>query len=270
MIKAIMETPDLRSYVSTNDLYGSEGFEKMKSLKPQLYKLANASGGSSKPKLAHTEVLYQHEIINSDNFKAEDAMYVGGVRVQSFSDFMTNMVFDYMEMFADMEAKGLTGHSYTKVKEYALLFGKTGMKINLSIIPAGFDPNVYTAEQIKELKKNDRKAWDKLRENAGLDANGNYMFDPESFDWDLALEIQNLDGYDQNVGTICVGVSDNHIWKMLDDPNVCMIIPYHRSGINGLVAEKMGISTYNDYTLKQNTRFMGGKGRPKKIGKSKS
>lgn len=267
MARAIINNPDLRGYVSTESLYGSEGFEQLKANKPKLYDLVNNSGGSSKPKLAHTEILYMNEIVNNDMFKAEDAKKVGGVRVQSFSDFMTNMVFDYVQMFGDMEAKGLTGHSYTKVKEYAILFGKSGMKINMSIIPAGFDSRKYTAADIRELRKNNRKEWNKLRENAGLDEDGNYMFDQESFDWDLALEIQNLDGYDKNVGTICVGVSDKHIFKMLDDDNVCMIIPYHRSGINPEVALAMGINVFNDYTKKQNTCFKNAKGnRGRKVG----
>lgn len=267
MVRALMNNPDLRSKVSTNDLYGSKGFEALQQASPELFKLVNASGGSSKPKLAHTEVTYFNEIINSPKFNPEEAKKVGGVRLQSFSDFMANMVFDYVQMFADMEAKQLTGHSYTKVKEYALLFGKTGMKINLSLIPAGFDPDVYTAEQIAGMKKKS-KEFLKLKENAGLKENGDYMFDDESFDFDLAVEIQNLDGYDKNVGTICVGVSDKHILKMLDDDRICMIIPYHRSGISPLVADKMGISTFNDYTNKQNTRMRGANGRLRKIGKN--
>ena len=254
MARALMNNPSLRAKVSTNDMYGSSGFEALQKANPTLFKLVNASGGSSKPKLAHTEVTYFNEIINSPKFNPEEARKVGGVRLQSFSDFMTNMVFDYVQMFGDMEAKNLTGHSYTKVKEYALLFGKTGMKINLSLIPAGFDSDVYTAEDIAKMKKKS-KEFLKLKENAGLKENGDYMFDKESFDFDLAVEIQNLDGYDKNVGTICVGVSDKHILKLLGDDRICMVIPYHRSGISPLVADKMGISTFNDYTNKQNTRM---------------
>ena len=267
MARALMNNPSLRAKVSTNDMYGSSGFEALQKANPELFRLVNASGGSSKPKLAHTEVTYFNEIINSPKFNPEEAKKVGGVRLQSFSDFMTNMVFDYVQMFGDMEAKKLTGHSYTKVKEYALLFGKTGMKINLSLIPAGFDSDVYTAEDIAKMGKKS-KEFLKLKENAGLKENGDYMFDKESFDFDLAVEIQNLDGYDKNVGTICVGVSDKHILKLLGDDRICMVIPYHRSGISPLVADKMGISTFNDYTNKQNTRFKKANGKPgKKVGK---
>ena len=267
MARALMNNPSLRAKVSTNDMYGSSGFEALQKANPELFRLVNASGGSSKPKLAHTEVTYFNEIINSPKFNPEEAKKVGGVRLQSFSDFMTNMVFDYVQMFGDMEAKNLTGHSYTKVKEYALLFGKTGMKINLSLIPAGFDSDVYTAEDIAKMGKKS-KEFLKLKENAGLKENGDYMFDKESFDFDLAVEIQNLDGYDKNVGTICVGVSDKHILKLLGDDRICMVIPYHRSGISPLVADKMGISTFNDYTNKQNTRFKKSNGKPgKKVGK---
>ena len=269
MARALINDPSLRAYVSRNDMYGSEGFSSIRDNNPELYKLVNASGGSSKPKLAHGEVNFRNEIILDNGFNEQAAREVGGVRFQSFSDFMTNMVFDYVQAFSELEAKNLPAHSYTKVKEYALLFGKTGMKINLSIIPAAFDSNAYTAEQIADMRKNDKRSFNQLRENAGLDANGNYIFDPESFDWDLAVEISNLDGYDKNVGTICVGVSYNHIVKMLGDDNVQMVIPYHRSGINPIVADKMGISLYNDYTLKQNTRFRKENGKPgKKIGKS--
>ena len=272
MIRAIINDPSLRSKVTSQDMYGSESFGAMKELKPSLYKLVNASGGASKPKLPHAEINYRHEIAFSNKFNEESARRVGGVRCQSFSDFMVNMVFDYMEMFADLEAKNLPAHSYTKVKEYGLIFGKTGMKINLSIIPAGFDKSVYTAEEIADIRKNDPKLYKQLRENAGLDANGNYIFDEESFGeskdkengygWKLAIEMQNLEGYDKNVGTICVGVSDKHIFKLLADPDVCMIIPYHRSGIDSVIAEKMGVHVFNDYTLKQNTRFRKANGKP--------
>ena len=317
MAKALYNKPNLRKKLELGDLYASSAFMNIKSGDKDFYKLVNGHQGSAKPKIPFLEVRYDNEIIeghvNKDGqkikFEPEVARKVGGIRLQSFSDFMINTVFDYMEAIAQMDAKGLTAHSYTKVEDYVRLFGQTGMKINMSIIPKVADisdelrtfiKNKLTNKKTGALKpesslsnrvKNDpmyqeylkakstaglgimsieeynsldakRKA-ELIKENSlKLSEDGShysyYLFDDESFNWLTAKEIQDTEGYDANCGTICVGVSDEHIWKLLSDPDVKMVIPYHKSSLNPVVAQMMNIGLYNDYTTKQNTRYANG------------
>ena len=51
-----------------------------------------------------------------------------------------------------------------------------------------------------------------------------------------------------------MGVSDQNILKMLDDPDIRMIIPYHKSSLNHILAVMMNINQYEYYTLQQSTR----------------
>jgi hypothetical protein len=92
-----------------------------------------------------------------------------------------------------------------------------------------------------------------------LDANGEYVWqEGETFPYEEAIAIQNAEGYRENCGTIAVGVSDAHIEKMLSDDNIRMVIPYHKSGLNPLVAKHNNIDQFQDYTNEQNTRDANG------------
>lgn len=277
MAKLLLTNPDMRKHLQLGDLYGSRAFGNIKRGNEDLFKIINSHQGVAKPKSPYVEVTYNNEIITSDSFKSEKARNIGGVRVQSFSDFMTNMVFDYMEMVAELQAKGLTAQSYTKVEEFAKIFGQTGIKINLSIIPratvlstkdyllldkktqefykqySGLE--LFTKEEYNALS--DEQKAELSKRGLGLSRDGNYytayIFEDESYNWDNALKLQATPGYSKNVGTVCVGVSDEHIWKMLSDDNVKMIIPYHSSSLNKAVAEMINIGAYNEYTEYQNT-----------------
>ena len=68
------------------------------------------------------------------------------------------------------------------------------------------------------------------------------------------MAIQNAEGYSKNCGVIAVGISDEHIEKMLNDPNIPFIIPYHKSSLNAIVARMTNIDQYKDYTNVQNTK----------------
>ena len=162
---------------------------------------------------------------------------MGGVRIQSFSDYVPRMVFDYVQMIYDLAATKLPAHAYTKEAAFAKQFGLTGVKINMSLIPAIAKGGIAP----------------------GLDANGNYVWAGESFDFETAKQIQNAEGYTENCGTICVGVSDMHIRKLLADPDIRMVIPYHKSGLNPIVAHMNRIAEFTDYTSSQNTLDKEGK-----------
>lgn len=234
--KYIRENAAARKLVSRSDFLSSYGFGNVKRENPELLGLYNSKKGSAGPKAAFGDVQYLNDILPRRNWSAKKAYAVGGVRAQSFSDYVPRMVFDYAQMIADLSAKKLPAHAYTKEPLFVKQFGLTGMKINMSLIPAVSDGGV----------------------SAGLDANGNYVWADESFDYDTAMDIQKADGYRDNCGTICVGVSDAHIRKLMSDPNIRMVIPYHKSGLNPIVAHMVKISEFTDYTDFQNTRYANG------------
>ena len=234
--KYIRENAAARKLVQRSDFLASDGFSTVKRENPELLKIYNSKKGSAGPKAAFGDVQYLNDILHKGNWRAKKAYAVGGVRAQSFSDYVPRMVFDYMQMIAELSAKKLPAHAYTKEALFVKQFGLTGMKINMSLMPAMVEGGVAP----------------------GLDANGNYAWADESFDYDTAVELQNAEGYRNNCGTICVGISDAHIRKLMSDPNIRMVIPYHKSGINPVVAHMMRIGEYPDYTGYQNTRYADG------------
>lgn len=228
--------PSDRKLLSRGDFMSTAGFDAVKISKPGILKLYNSKKGTGGPKAAQSDVQYLNDILSSKKFNRGAAYDVGGVRVQSFSDYVPRLVFDYVQMIGDLAAKRLPAHAYTKEPLFAKQFGLTGMKINMSLMPA---------------KGNGKYA--------GLNADGSYAWARESFPAEEAFRIQADPEYGKNVGTIAVGISDEHIWKMLSDPYIRMVIPYHKSGINPVVALKLKIGEYTDYTGQQNTRRRDGK-----------
>lgn len=223
--------PSDRKLLSRGDFMSTAGFDAVKISKPGILKLYNSKKGTGGPKAAQSDVQYLNDILSSKKFNRGAAYDVGGVRVQSFSDYVPRLVFDYVQMIGDLAAKRLPAHAYTKEPLFAKQFGLTGMKINMSLMPA---------------KGNGKYA--------GLNADGSYAWARESFPAEEAFRIQADPEYGKNVGTIAVGISDEHIWKMLSDPDIRMVIPYHKSGINPAVAVKLNIGEYTNYTDQQNTR----------------
>lgn len=230
--KYIKSDPEARKLLTRGDFMSSGGFDAVKSQNETILSLYNSKKGSGGPKAAFGDTQYLNEIIKRYQWTPKKAYEVGGVRVQSFSDYVPRLVFDYTQMVYDLAAKQLPAHAYTKESIFAMQFGLSGIKINLSLIPAVVEDGIAP----------------------GLDANGNYVFAGESFDYELAKRIQNAEGYSENCGTICVGISDEHIRKLLDDPDIRMVIPYHKSGLNPIVAHMNKISSFKNYTNFQNTR----------------
>lgn len=241
----LRDNPADRKLVRRGDFISTAGFDRVKKDNPALLSLYNSKKGSAGPKASFSDVQYLSEVLEQKFFKRDAAYAVGGVRIQSFSDYMPRLFFDYAQMIADLAAKKLPAHGYTKEALFAQQFGQTGVKINLSLVPKVVEGGVAP----------------------GLDANGNYVWqEGQSFGsavsdkdngkagFDLAVQIQNAEGYGDNCGTIAVGVSDRHIEKMLDDPDIRMIIPYHKSGLNPVVAAMNKIDKFENYTNYQNTR----------------
>lgn len=232
--KLIHDHPELRGFLKKSDLIGTVGLDSIKKNAPELYQRVLNKKGSATPKPMQEFTPYNHELADISDL-ATRAKDVGGVRMFSFSDFTIDQVFDYMQVIADLHSKKATMHTYTKVISFARIFGKTGIKINMSMIP-NIDKSVS-------------------RENAGLDSEGNLLWSEFGVDYDEAVALMTQEGYSQNVGTTTIGVSDNHIRKLLANEYTNYVIPYHRSGINKLVAKMSDIDYYKDYTLQQRTRY---------------
>lgn len=221
-------------YIPTLDeLTTTDGLKKLKKEHPQAHKdfmKKMSSLGSSNPKIVQLRTDYRGDIRKLKGDAIEKIVRIGGLRVQSFSDFETPHLIDMMQAVLDMAGKKLTSQAYTKVPNFAWVFGDTGIKINLSL----------------------------LAEGNGLDENGNLIFSSsEGMDFEEAMRLR--DRYSQNVGTIIVGANDAHIRAAMADPRIDYIIPFHRSGWGQNELKKVGVlQTYTDYQATQNERMLDG------------
>lgn len=253
--KFLRENPSQRRLVDATDFIDANGFEAVKANNEALLSLYNSKKGSGGPKASFGDVQYLNDILKKEGaFDVDKAYAVGGVRLQSFSDFVPHMYFDYMQLFAELAAKKLPAHAYTKEVLFAKIFGLTGLKINMSLVPSVVDGGVAPG-----LDADGNYAW----ADAIKDKDGNIIQQAQSFPFDEAMAIQNAEGYSKNCGVIAVGISDEHIEKMLDDPNIPYIIPYHKSSLNAIVARMTNIDQYKDYTKVQNTKLSDGTNLPK-------
>ena len=188
---------------------------------------------------------------------------IGGARIQSFSDFMIENVFDYIQIFADLSAKRLPLHGYTKEIVALRLFGMTGAKWNGSLIAhvdramgkeyAGLLPASEAKDGSAILVHTEDGDYaigfdDYARHKA---TNGKSFIQSIGMKDIVALQLDPR--YSSYVGSITIGVSDKQILAMLDSPLFRFVIPYHSSGMLPQFAKLVGVDLYNDYTDYQNT-----------------
>lgn len=311
--KLIRDNPKLRHEFRGADIIASRGFDSLQRLAPDVRGILDGWGGTSVPKPSSNDAIYDNSVLNIAGYNAKKAFAVGGVRMNSFSDFMAHMFFDYAQAFADLSAKKLPMHSYTKELDFARLFGLSGGKINMSAI-AAIRSNATDISKIKD-KAQKEAATEREKSIAGLDISRlagklgknesdityddviqnlddvDYVWADESIDVKSATLLQSGILYDKltegqasycyeliregkfeeafkvageenvnkayakHLGIITVGVSKAHILKLMRDPTIRMVIPYHKSGLNATIAKALKIAFYNDYTDVQNTMF---------------
>ena len=215
-------------YIPTVDeVTTSDGLEKLKEEHPQAYidfvKAMNKKGVNN-PKLVQQRTDYRGDIRRLTKDTVAYLKKIGGLRIQSFSDFEVVHMLDMMQAVMDMKAVGLTAQAYTKVPAFAWIFGPTGIKINVSLLGKG----------------------------VGVDHHGNLvMDDDEGMPYEEAMALR--EAYPKNVGTIIVGINDEHIIAAMGDSNIDFIIPFHKSGWSQKELEKMKtLKSYKDYTETQN------------------
>ena len=180
-----------------------------------------------KPKLFEMRSEYDNDILKhfKNDSSVKDKNRNGGMRINSFSDFEIVHLIDMMQVIMDMSNVGLAGQAYTKVREFAEALGKTGLKINMSMIAKG------------------------------VDENGRIIFDEvEGMKWS---DVQDLrDRYADNVGTVCVVFTEEQLMAAMADDRIDFIIPFHRSQWNKSNYKDIGLpENTKDFTYWQNERY---------------
>ena len=196
----------------------TEGYtETMPKEYPAEYAKFRKLFGGTQMKIQEARTEYHGEIARLTKARVQKMNRASGLRWQSWSDFEVVHLLDGMEAIGDMAMVGLAGQAYTKEFEFVDVFGGTGMAINMSLIPKG--DGLYK---------------------------GNLIFNKnESFPWDKAMK--NREKY-LNVGTEAIGVTDAHIKKLLADPRIDFVIPYHASGLSAKYRQQAGMFEWTDYT----------------------
>lgn len=212
-----------------DELTTTDGLYNLKKTHPEAaeaFLKAMNSKGTANPKVVQLRTAYDGDINHLTPGKIKKIIDIGGVRIQSFSDFEIVHLIDMMQAVLDMTKRGLTSQAYTKVANFADVFGGTGIKINLSLIASG------------------------------VDANGQLILSPtEGMDIDTALRLREK--YSKNVGTIVVVGNDEQFKAAMVDPRIDFIIPFHRSGWgNAEIAKLDALAGYGDYQSYQNERYI--------------
>lgn len=217
IFKVLLTEPSSRFKIQNDLLYSSMTTKNLTMAHNGLYSLFNSQGGVSGYKTKQAPTVYWGEILGK-KWKPEDTRKEGGIRNQSNSDFQMYTLLDQAQMYMDFSAKGYYLQAYTKVLSELKLFGLSRGKINASLIP-----------QVKVYRNADGTVdVEKTMENAGLDENGNPIYDDiEGINHREAFMLLEDPDYSKNIGGICIGYSDNHIRKLLDDSRVQLIIGFH-------------------------------------------
>ena len=217
IFKVLFTDPTSRFTIESDLLYSSMTTHNLSTGHNALYSLFNSQGGVSGYKTKQGTVVYWGDILGK-KWTPSTVRDEGGIRNQSNSDFQMYTLLDQVQMYIDFTAKGYYLQAYTKVLSELKLFGLSRGKINASLIPA-----------VHEYRNADGSVdVETTRLYAGLDQNGNLLFDDiEGIDHKEAFMLLEDAEYSKSIGGICIGYSDNHILKLLDDSRVQQIIGFH-------------------------------------------
>ncbi|MBQ2212764.1 MAG: hypothetical protein II410_07740, partial [Ruminococcus sp.] len=156
---------------------------------------------------------YNGDILNMTAATVKKLNKSYGLRFYSFSEYTPAFIVENMQQIRDASLKGLYGLAYTKKVDFAKIFAKTGMNINVSTFGHW---------------KVDSKG------NKVLDADGNpimVMDTLQGADWE---EVKALREEFANVGAVFVATDDDAVrWAKKQDW-IDVVIPFHivRTGAN--------------------------------------
>ena len=217
-------------YVPTiADLTTVEGMNKLQAEHKdilQAWKAFNNARGMSSARLLTNEAEYQRQILKYNKARVKAINDLGGLRVFSFSDFEEFHLLDIVQAVQDCAAMGIKIQFYTKVPSFALLMADTKAKGNLSLIPKG--------DLGYEMKNGKRVL----------------VYDPvEGIDFNDHAFKEVARG-NPNIGTILVGVNDEHIRTAMEDDFIDYIIPFH-TGQTEVVRQIKKIGKWQNYKNEQ-------------------
>lgn len=150
---------------------------------------------------------------------------IGGMRMQSTSDFRFEWGSDYLTTFFELQAIGANVQLYTKVIEAVDFLASTGSDCNLSVMPRGLG---YSNGKLE------------FSDVTGINA---------------TEALKKAKQYD-NVQLILVGISDENIRLALAGTEVTFVIPFHGSGqsvdqvqtLVNLLGEDLNVELAQDYS----------------------
>ena len=217
IFKVLFEEPSSRFKITSDLLYSSVATQNLSMAHNKLYGLFNSQGGVSGYKTKQGTTIYWGDILGK-SWKPDTLRNEGGVRNQSNSDFQMYTLLDQAQMYLDFTAKGYYLQAYTKVLSELKLFGLSRGKINASLIP-----------KVVEYRNADGTVdVERTMATAGLDENGNPIYDDiEGINHSEAFMLIEDPEYSKSICGICIGYSDAHINKLLDDTRVQQIIGFH-------------------------------------------
>lgn len=264
MVRLIMEYPEMRKKMELNDLLGSKGLMNIRQQHgeayEQLYSIILQRFGTGTPKPVQDAVPYDGEVMTLTQSKYDKANAIGGARLFSFSDFDITKVFDYMQMFFDLEANKQRLQSYTKEVAAILQFGRSNAKMNISTLAKAEVPESVKTEYKNASEAKQKELRHQYAENAGLKMNedgtiaGINFSEEHSVSPEFAKTIFHDDTRNKDCGAIMVGCSVNHaIYSALQNW-IRMVIPFHLSGMPIAAREKTDVLWYTDNTAFQSTR----------------
>lgn len=154
---------------------------------------------------------YNHEILNASDALLEELNARAGIRWWSSTDLDPTQLVESLKALADADLRRSGAHAFTKEPYAVEIFGRTGMKMNLSVAVRR-DP-----------------------------ATGKYISDDyNGMPLEVAKRLRKQ--YDQ-AGTMLVGKDLDQILWGLDSPDIDMIIPHHSGNWEG------GVETYGVFGL---------------------
>ena len=259
MFRTLFNEPSSRFMIGEDLLYSSMTTQNLAASHNGLYSLFNAQGGVGGYKTKQGTIIYWADILKK-TWKPSTLRDEGGVRNQSNSDFLMYTLLDHAQMYIDFTAKGYYLQAYTKVLAELKLFGLSKGKINASFIPKVV---VYqNADGSIDVEK--------TKLNAGLDENGNPIYDDfEGINHEEAFMLIEDAEYSKSIGGVCIGYSDNHILKLLDDNRIQLIIGFHDKTNDTSKRYKGAVYAENYNGRNEATQLVDGELKTKHIGFNK-
>lgn len=156
-----------------------------------------------------------------------------GFRLNSQTDLRPWHVIDTAQFLMDLGGAGGMAHVYTRVVEFARIFGRTGLKLNLSTevtdpvdLPGAARQGRLTRAEFRALHaRHGDPMWNDMNGTPQAEA--------------LALR-RNPD-----IGTMLVATSEYQLWWGLESPVIDMIIPYHRGAVPKEVEAHLGVKDFS-------------------------